>query len=113
VLDEFNGRFGRTTEASQIEPRQAFRIEEAVNLDNPAARNRRPHHGEGPPLGYDDNPRGAINERRNFDCGGLRLHGERTTAHAAVPRHLIAPPRRDPTPPQARRNRRGDSVLSP
>jgi hypothetical protein len=31
---------GRTIEASQIEPREAFRIEEAVNLDDLAARKR-------------------------------------------------------------------------
>jgi hypothetical protein len=71
---------GHTIEASQIEPREAFRIEEAVNLDEIAARNRKPHHHEGPPVGHDDNPRGAIDECGNFDCGGVRRR-DRSTRH--------------------------------
>jgi hypothetical protein len=43
-------------------------------------RNRKPHHHEGPPVGHDDNPRGAIDERRNFDCGRLR-RGDCSTRH--------------------------------
>jgi hypothetical protein len=75
---------GCTLEASQIEPGEAFRIEEAVNLDDLAARNRKPHHHQGPPVGHDDNPRGAIDERRNFDCGGLRNRSLTALFHGKV-----------------------------
>jgi hypothetical protein len=68
---------GRTIEASQIEPREAFRIEEAVNLDDLAARNRKPSPRRAA-RGHDDNSRGAIDERRNFDCGGLRRRDRST-----------------------------------
>ena len=61
---------GGTIKDSQIEPREAFRIEEAVNLDDLAARNRKPHYDEGPPVGHDDNPRGAIDERRILTAAG-------------------------------------------
>ena len=70
----------RTPEASQIEPREAFRIEEAVNLHDLPAHNREPHHHERPLVGHDDNSRGAVDEHRNLDGGGLR-RGERRTRH--------------------------------
>jgi hypothetical protein len=56
-------------------------FEQAVNLDDCAARNREPHHHERPPVGHDDNPRGAIDERRNLDGGRLRGRDRR-------PRHV-------------------------
>jgi hypothetical protein len=49
----------------QVEQREALRIEKAVSLDDLAARNRKPHHRERPPVGQDDHPGGAIDERRN------------------------------------------------
>jgi hypothetical protein len=55
-------RSGGTIEASQIESRKAFRIEEAVNLEDFAARNRKPHQHGGPPVGHHDNPRDHFSE---------------------------------------------------
>jgi len=53
-----------------IEAREAFRIEEAVDLNDLLARNCKPHDREGPPVGYDDHSGGAID--RHLHC--RRMH---------------------------------------
>ncbi len=47
---------GHTLETCKIEPRETFRVEEAVNLDDCAARNRKANRHDGPLVGHDDHP---------------------------------------------------------
>jgi hypothetical protein len=88
---------GRTIGASQIEAHEAFRIEEAVNLDDLAARNRKLHHHEEPPVGHDDNPRGAIDERRN-QVAAFGGGGDATRARSRMSKRVCSscgnPPRK-------------------
>ena len=65
-------------ELRKIEPREAFRIEDAVDRDDLAVRNREPHHREGSPLVERDYTRRAIDERRTFHDGRLRESDYRT-----------------------------------
>jgi hypothetical protein len=63
---------GRIIEDGKIEAREAFGIKNTINLDDLPARNRKPHHREGPPVGHDDNSRGAVHERGTPDSVGQR-----------------------------------------
>ena len=56
-------------ESGKIETGEAFGIEDAVDRDDLAARNRERHHRERSPVVDRDHARRAIDERRTFQYG--------------------------------------------
>jgi hypothetical protein len=84
---------GRIITHGKIEPRKAFWIEEAVNRDDLATSNRKPHQCERPPLDHGESPSGTIDEHRMQNSQRLRRSECRTRHFAratANERHCTA-----------------------